>query len=102
MSDWSPVPVLPKVELMWFALIMILRKYQLLKEGTVPIFEPGLERMIKRNIEKGRLVFTNDIEEGNKGSEVIFIAVGTPPGEDGSADLKHVIDCRSRDWKNIK
>jgi UDPglucose 6-dehydrogenase len=68
-----------------------IKKIQLLKNGTVPIFEPGLEPLLKRNVEKGRLVFTDDIEKAITGSEIIFIAVGTPPGEDGSADLKHVI-----------
>jgi UDPglucose 6-dehydrogenase len=68
-----------------------LKKIQLLKNGNVPIFEPGLEPMLIKNIEKGRLLFTNDIKEAIKAAEVIFIAVGTPPGEDGSADLKHVL-----------
>jgi UDPglucose 6-dehydrogenase len=62
-----------------------------LNEGTVPIYEPGLSLMIKRNTEKGRLHFTTDIKDGIDGSDAIFIAVGTPPGEDGSADLQHVI-----------
>jgi len=68
-----------------------LKKIQLLKNGQVPIYEPGLEALLVRNIEKGRLSFTNDIKEAIDDSEVIFIAVGTPPGEDGSADLKHVL-----------
>jgi UDPglucose 6-dehydrogenase len=68
-----------------------LKKIQLLKNGKVPIFEPGLEPMLIKNVEKGRLLFTNDIKEAIKSAEVIFIAVGTPPGEDGSADLKHVL-----------
>ncbi len=68
-----------------------LKKIQLLKNGKVPIFEPGLEQMLIKNVEKGRLLFTNDIKEAIKAAEVIFIAVGTPPGEDGSADLKHVL-----------
>jgi UDPglucose 6-dehydrogenase len=67
-------------------------KIQQLKDGTVPIYEPGLEEMIRRNVEKKRLSFTTEIKEAIKGSEVIFIAVGTPPGEDGSADMKHVLD----------
>ena len=67
------------------------RKIELLENGSVPIFEPGLEPLLKKNVEKGRLTFTNKIGEAIKGSEVIFIAVGTPPGEDGSADLKHVL-----------
>jgi len=63
-----------------------------LRSGAIPIFEPGLENMISRNIEKKRLIFTTELREGIDGSEVIFIAVGTPPGEDGSADLRHVLD----------
>ncbi len=66
-------------------------KIRRLNNGSVPIFEPGLEPMIKRNIEKGRLHFTTAIKEAIDGSEVIFIAVGTPPGENGSADLNHVL-----------
>ena len=66
-------------------------KVKQLKEGTVPIYEPGLESLLKRNIEKKRLSFSSDLKEGIEGSEVVFIAVGTPPGEDGSADLSHVL-----------
>jgi UDPglucose 6-dehydrogenase len=67
-------------------------KIQQLKDGSMPIYEPGLEIMVRNNVEKKRLSFTTDLEEGIDGSEVIFIAVGTPPGEDGSADLKHVLN----------
>jgi UDPglucose 6-dehydrogenase len=70
-------------------------KIKQLKEGSVPIYEPGLSVMIKRNLEKGRLQFTTDISDGIEGSEAIFIAVGTPPGEDGSADLQHVLQVAS-------
>jgi UDPglucose 6-dehydrogenase len=66
-------------------------KIKQLNEGSVPIYEPGLESMIRLNVEKNRLFFTSSLKDGIKGAEVIFIAVGTPPGEDGSADLKHVI-----------
>jgi UDPglucose 6-dehydrogenase len=66
-------------------------KIRQLRDGVIPIYEPGLENMIRRNVEKNRLVFTTDLEEAISGSEVIFIAVGTPPGEDGSADLSHVL-----------
>jgi UDPglucose 6-dehydrogenase len=66
-------------------------KIRKLKDGEIPIYEPGLEDIIKRNVDKKRLSFTTEIKEGINGSEVIFIAVGTPPGEDGSADLKHVL-----------
>lgn len=67
-------------------------KIKSLRDGSVPIYEPGLEAMIQHNMEKKRLFFTSSLMEGIDGSEVIFIAVGTPPGEDGSADLKHILD----------
>lgn len=66
-------------------------KIQQLKNGTIPIYEPGLDGMVRSNIEKKRLSFSTEIKEGIEGSEVVFIAVGTPPGEDGSADLSHVL-----------
>ncbi len=65
-------------------------KVKQLSQGIVPIYEPGLEVMLKRNIEKSRLHFTTEIKEGIEGAEAIFIAVGTPPGENGSADLQNV------------
>lgn len=67
------------------------KKIDNLKKGIIPIYEPGLEKMIVRNMDKGRLLFTTNISEAIKGSDVIFISVGTPPDEDGSADLKYVI-----------
>jgi len=70
-------------------------KIRQLKEGAVPIYEPGLSVMIKRNLEKGRLQFTTDIFDGIEGADAIFLAVGTPPGEDGSADLQHVLQVAS-------
>ena len=66
-------------------------KIDKLNKGIVPIYEPGLDDMIQNNVEKNRLFFTTDIKEGIKGAEAIFIAVGTPPDEDGSADLKYVL-----------
>ena len=66
-------------------------KIRLLQRGKIPIYEPGLEPMVKRNQAEGRLTFTTDIGAAIRGAKVIFIAVGTPPGEDGSADLKHVL-----------
>ena len=62
-----------------------------LKQGIIPIYEPGLKEMILRNQTEGRLSFTVDMEEAVNASLVCFIAVGTPPGEDGSADLKYVL-----------
>jgi len=66
-------------------------KIKSLKDGLIPIYEPGLEGIIRRNVDKKRLDFTTDLKNAITGAEVIFIAVGTPPGEDGSADLKHVL-----------
>lgn len=66
-------------------------KIEKLKKGIIPIYEPGLETMVRRNVEKERLFFTTDLKESLEGVENVFIAVGTPPDEDGSADLKHVI-----------
>ncbi|MCX7953693.1 MAG: UDP-glucose/GDP-mannose dehydrogenase family protein [Bacteroidales bacterium] len=62
-----------------------------LNNGIIPIYEPGLEIIVKKNIEKKTLFFTTSISEAVKNCEVVFIAVGTPPNEDGSADLKHVL-----------
>ncbi|MCL4138214.1 UNVERIFIED_CONTAM: hypothetical protein GTU68_062811 [Idotea baltica] len=62
-----------------------------LQDGIVPIYEPGLEELLKRNVNDGRLSFTTDYAEGIANAQVVFIAVGTPPGEDGSADLKYVL-----------
>src|SRR6056300_667541 len=62
-----------------------------LKNGILPIYEPGLEEIVKRNYKKGRLNFSTDLGDAIRGSEAAFIAVGTPPGEDGSADLKYVL-----------
>lgn len=66
-------------------------KIDKLNKGITPIYEPGLENMIKRNTEKGRLSFTTSLKDGLIDSEVLFIAVGTPPDENGSADLQHVL-----------
>lgn len=66
-------------------------KIDMLNDGEIPIYEPGLEEMVKLNIEQERLFFTTDIKSAVEKSKIIFIAVGTPPDEDGSADLKHVL-----------
>ena len=67
------------------------QKIQKLKDGIMPIYEPGLEELVKRNVEYGRLQFTTDLTEVLDEVEVVFSAVGTPPDEDGSADLKYVL-----------
>lgn len=67
------------------------RKIELLNSGVVPIYEPGLEELIKHNVAHDRLTFTTDMAKAVRNADIIFIAVGTPPGEDGSADLKYVL-----------
>ena len=71
------------------------RKVEKLKNGIMPIYEPGLETLFHRNAEEGRLSFTTNLEEGIAGAEVIFLALPTPPGEDGSADLKYILKVAS-------
>jgi UDPglucose 6-dehydrogenase len=67
------------------------KKIANLHKGILPIYEPGLEEMVSRNVDKGRLHFSTNLGEAIQGCDVAFIAVGTPPGEDGSADLKYVL-----------
>lgn len=67
------------------------RKVEKMKNGHIPIYEPGLEVLFERNIEQGRLSFTTSLEEGIKDAKIIFLALPTPPGEDGSADLQYVL-----------
>lgn len=66
------------------------KKIAALKQGEIPIYEPGLGELVKKNLTEGRLSFTTDLKEGMKGSLVVFIAVGTPEGADGGADLSFV------------
>lgn len=70
-------------------------KIAMLRAGGIPIYEPGLQEMVRRNADAGRLEFTTDIPLLVRETTVIFIAVGTPPAEDGSADLKHVLGVAS-------
>ena len=76
-------------------------KIDSLNNGEVPIYEPGLEEMIKRNVREERLTFSTDIESAVKTSQIIFIAVGTPPDEDGSADLQYVLAVAADIGKNM-
>lgn len=76
-------------------------KIENLKSGIVPIYEPGLEEMVRRNMDAGRLHFTTDLAEVIDSVEVVFSAVGTPPDEDGSADLKYVHDVARTFGRNI-
>ncbi|MFT7195742.1 MAG: UDPglucose 6-dehydrogenase [Marinoscillum sp.] len=67
------------------------KKVQMLSNKQITIYEPGLEVLFERNIRQGRLEFTTNLEEGIKGAKIIFLALPTPPGEDGSADLKYIL-----------
>jgi UDPglucose 6-dehydrogenase len=67
-------------------------RVQMLQTGVVPIYEPGLEELVVRNLQASRLRFSHDAKESIEAGEAIFIAVGTPPNEDGSADLNHVLN----------
>ncbi|MCK5372007.1 MAG: UDP-glucose/GDP-mannose dehydrogenase family protein, partial [Cyclobacteriaceae bacterium] len=62
-----------------------------LKNQKIPIYEPGLDVLFERNVKHGRLKFTTNLKEGVKDAKVIFLALPTPPGEDGSADLKYIL-----------
>src|SRR5258706_11875254 len=66
-------------------------KVNTLKAGRMPIYEPGLEELVRRNDHEERLTFTTDLPSAVRASDFVFIAVGTPQGEDGSADLQHVL-----------
>ncbi len=78
------------------------QKIDNLKNGKIPIHEPGLEKMIEHNVRQKRLTFSVDLHSCLPHSDIIFIAVGTPPDENGSADLKHVLDVARAIGKNIE
>lgn len=77
-------------------------KIKQLNNGEIPIYEPGLQPMVERNIEKGRLKFTTDIKDALDDCQVVFSAVGTPPDEDGSADLQYVLQVAEDVGKYMK
>ncbi len=77
------------------------KKIEDLKNGIIPIYEPGLEEMVNRNVEKGRLHFSTNLATTLEGTEVVFSAVGTPPDEDGSADLQYVLDVAREVGRNM-
>jgi UDPglucose 6-dehydrogenase len=76
-------------------------KIRMLNQGQVPIYEPGLDRLVERNLGEGRLRFTTDVDQAVKHGQVVFVAVGTPPGEDGSADLQHVLNVAGTIGRNM-
>ena len=77
-------------------------KIDKLKNGIIPIYEPGLEDLVNRNVKAGRLFFSTDLGESLNDVEMLFIAVGTPSGEDGSADLGHVLDVARKIGQNLE
>lgn len=77
------------------------KKIENLKNGILPIYEPGLDSIVEKNFKKERLQFSTDLPSAIKGAEVAFIAVGTPPGEDGSADLKYVLAVATEIGENM-
>lgn len=76
-------------------------KIDMLDNGQIPIYEPGLEELVKKNVDAGRLSFSSDVSKGVEFGSILFIAVGTPPDEDGSADLKHVLAVASDIGKHM-
>lgn len=76
-------------------------KVEALKQGRVPIYEPGLDELVAKNYKAGRLKFTTSLEEVLNGQDVVFCAVGTPPDEDGSADLKYVLQVARTIGQNL-
>lgn len=77
------------------------KKIQRLLDGDIPIYEPGLEELVKKNVKAGRLKFTTDLSKVLNDQEIVFSAVGTPPDEDGSADLKYVLQVARTIGQNL-
>jgi UDPglucose 6-dehydrogenase len=78
------------------------KKIESIENGIMPIYEPGLEGMVKRNMEKGRLTFSTSLKDNLPDADAVFIAVGTPPDEDGSADLRHVLEVAREVGRNME
>jgi UDPglucose 6-dehydrogenase len=75
-------------------------KVSKLSNGEITIYEPGLEKLFIRNLKEGRLSFTTDLKAGIQDAKIIFLALPTPPGEDGSADLKYILGVAGTPRKN--
>ena len=78
------------------------QKIERLNNGQIPIYEPGLDELVKKNVAAGRLKFTTDLASILDDVEIVFSAVGTPPDEDGSADLKYVLQVAKTIGENLK
>ncbi len=77
-------------------------KVEKMQSGIIPIYEPHLDSLFERNIKQGRLFFTTNLEKAIENAEIIFLALPTPPGEDGSADLSYVLGVAEELGKLIK
>jgi len=77
-------------------------KIDILNDSKMPIYEPGLEEIVKKNLAAGRLRFSSSLSDSIGDTEAVFLAVGTPPGEDGSADLKHILEVAQEIGRNMK
>ena len=77
------------------------KKIENLKQGILPIYEPGLDKLVERNFKKKRLNFTTQLSEAIAGVKVVFIAVGTPPAEDGTADLQYALQVATEIGRNM-
>ena len=78
------------------------KKIEALQTGNIPIFEPGLDIIFDRNTKEGRLFFTTDLDEAIQHGEIIFLALPTPPGEDGAADLSYVLNATQQISQRLK
>ena len=76
-------------------------KIDALRQGNIPIYEPGLDELVAKNMKAGRLKFTTSLAEVLDGQQIVFSAVGTPPDEDGSADLKYVLQVARTIGRNL-
>ena len=77
------------------------QKIKSLQEGKIPIYEPGLDELVRKNVRAGRLKFTTDLASVLNDQEIVFSAVGTPPDEDGSADLNYVLEVARTIGENL-
>ena len=78
------------------------RKIDLLNKGEMPIYEPGIQELVVKNVKEGRLSFSTNLKDNLEKVSIVFSAVGTPPDEDGSADLKYVLDVARTVGQNMK